>query len=146
MNSLFPLECPDAQALAALESAAAPHAWSAGQYRDSIAAGHRFWGLGSPEALRGFAVVMPVLDEAELLNIVIDAPHQGQGLGRQLLEAVLAQLAQEGCQKLMLEVRESNLPARRLYQRCGFAESGLRKNYYPAADGREHAVLMERQP
>ena len=128
--------------LATMEAAATQHGWSAGNYQDSISAGHAFYCLGQQET--GFAVVMPILDEAELLNIVIAAPQQGRGLGRRLLTGLMQDLKQQGCQRLFLEVRASNTPARALYQRCGFRESGLRKNYYPGLDGqREHAILME---
>jgi len=134
---------PDnAQQLAQQEAQATAHGWSERNYLDSIKAGHYFYCL-QQQAI-GIAVVMPLLDEAELLNIVIAADHQGQGLGRQLLSGLMQDLRQQGCQRLFLEVRASNTPALALYQRCGFVQSGLRKNYYPAADGqREHAILME---
>ncbi|WP_233578604.1 ribosomal protein S18-alanine N-acetyltransferase [Aquitalea sp. FJL05] len=142
MSSVHRYHPASAHSLATLEAAATPHGWSEGNYQDSINAGHPFYCLGQQEI--GFAVVMPVLDEAELLNIVIAAPQQGRGLGRQLLAGLMQDLQQQGCQRLFLEVRASNTPARALYQRCGFRESGLRKNYYPGHDGqREHAILME---
>lgn len=131
-----------AQSLAECEAAATPHGWSARNYQDSIASAHVFYRLEQESS--GVAVVMPLLDEAELLNIFIAANQQGQGLGRILLSGIMADLKQQGCQRLFLEVRASNQPAIRLYQRCGFQQSGLRKNYYPAHDGtREHAILME---
>lgn len=131
-----------ASMLARLEADATTHGWSERNYQDSIEADHAFYCLEQEDA--GFAVVMPLLDEAELLNIVIAAPQQGQGLGQVLLSGVLQQLRQQGCQRILLEVRASNTPARRLYQRCGFRETGLRKHYYPAEHGqREHAILME---
>lgn len=142
MSSVRRYHPASAHDLATQEAAATPHGWSAGNYQDSINAGHAFYCLEQPET--GFAVVMPVLDEAELLNIVIAAPQQGRGLGRQLLEGLMQDLRQQGCQRLFLEVRASNAPARALYLRCGFHESGLRKNYYAGGDGqREHAILME---
>lgn len=142
MSSVHRYYPASAHSLAILEAAATTHGWSEGNYQDSISAGHPFYCLDQQEI--GFAVVMPVLDEAELLNIVIAAPQQGRGLGRQLLNGLIQDLKQQGCLRLFLEVRASNIPARALYQRCGFRESGLRKNYYPGSDGqREHAILME---
>jgi len=132
----------NAQALAEREAAATAHSWSARNYQDSIAAGHVFYRLEQEGS--GVAVIMPLLDEAELLNIFIAAEQQGQGLGQILLSGIMADLKQQGCQRLFLEVRASNQPAIRLYQRCGFQQSGLRKNYYPTHNGtREHAILME---
>ena len=134
----------DPQLLADIERQAAGHAWSGVQYRDAIAAGYPCYGLfDESDALRGFMLVMRALDEAEILNIVIAKANQGQGLGRQLLQHAMRDLAASGYRRLFLEVRESNAPALRLYQHCQFSQCGLRKHYYPTQDGREHAILME---
>ncbi|OHX21022.1 ribosomal protein S18-alanine N-acetyltransferase [Chromobacterium sphagni] len=144
MSSVRPFAPDNPQLLADIEQQAAQHAWSCGQYRDAIAAGYACHGLFDGEdALLGFMLIMRVLDEAEILNIVVASGHQGQGLGRRLLQASMQALAASGVKRLFLEVRESNAAARRLYQYCGFQPCGLRKNYYPAGNGREHAILME---
>lgn len=142
MSKVSRYQPENAQALAERESAATPHGWSARNYQDSIASAHVFYRLEQESS--GVAVVMPLLDEAELLNIFIAAEQQGQGLGQILLSGIMADLKQHGCHRLFLEARISNQPAIRLYQHCGFQQSGLRKNYYPTANGtREHAILME---
>ncbi|KMN79947.1 hypothetical protein VK98_16185 [Chromobacterium sp. LK11] len=133
----------DAALLAELESRACAHGWSAAQYRDSVRCGHQFHGLFAAERLQGFAVTQSVLDEAELLNIVIDPQWQGQGLGKRLLRELRATLAAAGARRLFLEVRAGNAVARGLYAGQGFVENGRRKNYYPCPDGREDAILME---
>jgi ribosomal-protein-alanine N-acetyltransferase len=51
---------------------------------------------------------------------------------------------EQGAGKIYLEVRPSNTAARALYATHGFAEIGVRRDYYPAADGRENAIVMER--
>lgn len=136
---------PNPEELVQLETSATAYGWTRQHYQDSITAGHQFFVAQHQNALVGFAVVMTVLDEAELLNIVIHQAHQGQGWGKRLLCHAIATLQHQNMHKLLLEVRESNQPARMLYQHNGFVETGLRKNYYPTADqGREHAVLMER--
>lgn len=143
MITFRPATSADMPDLAALEAAATTHGWSEWQYRDSLAAGHAFLLLEIDGQLCGHAVTMAVLDEAELLTIVIAAQKQGQGQGQVLLGRLLDQLRRQGCARLFLEVRESNRPARALYAKSGFTETGLRKHYYPTATGREHAVLME---
>ncbi|AUH50095.1 ribosomal-protein-alanine N-acetyltransferase [Chromobacterium sp. ATCC 53434] len=144
MSAVRRFQPDDPQLLADMEQQATPHGWRVGQYRDSLAAGYPCYGLfDDADALLGFALIMRVLDEAEVLNIVIAKEYQGRGNGLALLQAVLGDLRDDCCRRLFLEVRESNTPARRLYQRCGFHQCGLRKNYYPAAHGREHAILME---
>ena len=142
MSQVLRQHTADAEQLAQLEAAATAHSWSTRNYQDSIQAGHVFYCL-SQEA-GGCAVVMPLLDEAELLNIFIAAGQQGRGLGFALLTGLMQDLKQHGCRKLFLEVRASNHPARKLYSNCGFQEIGVRKNYYPCTNGeREHAILME---
>jgi len=142
MNRVSRYQPESAQALAEREATATPYGWSTRNYQDSIDAAHIFYRL--EQGCSGTAVVMPLLDEAELLNIFITAEQQGQGLGQALLSGLMADLKQHGYQRLFLEVRASNAPAIRLYQRSGFQASGLRKNYYPSGTGeREHAILME---
>ncbi|ERE04684.1 MULTISPECIES: ribosomal protein S18-alanine N-acetyltransferase [Chromobacteriaceae] len=144
MSSVRLFHPTDPQQLADLEQQATQHPWRVGQYRDSLAAGYPCYGLfGDDGSLMGFALIMRVLDEAEILNIVIAKEHQGQGFGLQLMQSMLHNLRDDCCHRLFLEVRESNAPARKLYQRCGFRQCGLRKNYYPVSGGREHAILME---
>jgi [ribosomal protein S18]-alanine N-acetyltransferase len=66
-------------------------------------------------------------------------------LGQAFL-SFLADLARERhCERMLLEVRQSNTRARALYERNGFAEIGMRKDYYPARQGRENAIVLERR-
>jgi ribosomal-protein-alanine N-acetyltransferase len=94
----------------------------------------------------GFCILQPVLDEANLLLMAIDPQFHGQGRGMVLLEESI-ELLGESCVMIFLEVRASNRPAISLYEKVGFHQMGVRKNYYPAdrvrfASGKEDAVLM----
>lgn len=90
-----------------------------------------------------FAICQFVLDEATLFNIAVDPAYQGKGYGKQLLQALIAQLQQKQITTLWLEVRASNTTAQKLYFSLGFNEVTVRKNYYPTQDGgRENAVVM----
>ena len=77
--------------------------------------------------------------ECEIENIVVDAKWQRRGLGRKLLSELMNQIQQAGCGDVFLEVRESNLPARRLYETGGFLEVGRRAKYY--SQPQEDAVI-----
>lgn len=133
-----PLVPADLASLLALDAATNPHPWSAAQWNDSLA-NHLCLGLDIGGKLAGFAVALPLPDEAELLLIAVEP--QGQGWGRQLLRALNDELQLRGLNRLLLEVRESNARARRFYTAAGFAEIGRRKNYYPATNGREDALI-----
>lgn len=95
------------------------------------------------EGLLGFAIVQQIIDEVTLLDICLLPSQQGKGYGKLLLKAVMASAKVSGAVVLMLEVRESNLGARALYQQAGFIESGRRKGYYPIEGGKEDAILMD---
>lgn len=92
--------------------------------------------------MRAVAAFSLVMDEASLLNIVVGREHRGAGLGRFILAEGAAWMQQIGAQRCLLEVRRGNAAARALYQRLGFVEDAIRKNYYPLGNGREDAILM----
>lgn len=132
--------------LVTIEQSVTEFPWPRSQFAQSLVSGHSLLGLQITEAeeLIGFAVFSSVVDEASLLNIAVDSKYQGQGFGRALLLQGLESLQHEGAVRCFLEVRESNQPAIHLYRSLGFIIAGTRKNYYPAAQGREDALLMHR--
>jgi ribosomal-protein-alanine N-acetyltransferase len=134
----------DLEAVLAVESAAYSHAWTWGNFVDSLTAGYLAQVLEAPQAgLVGYFVAMPGVDELHLLNVTVAPAWQGQGLGGYLLDRVQAAARALGAATLWLEVRRGNLRAQALYRRRGFVEVGLRRGYYPAASAqREDAVVM----
>lgn len=133
----------DLAAVLNVEARAYSHPWSRGNFIDSLAAGYIAEMLDSHDAgVVGYFVAMPGVDELHLLNLTVAPDWQGRGHGSALLDAVRAHAAERRLTTLWLEVRESNHRARALYRRRGFAEVGLRRGYYPAASGREDAVVM----
>jgi len=91
----------------------------------------------------GFVMSRKAADEAEILSIVVAPANRRDGLGRVLLSAHLARLAEDGVAHVFLEVEEGNLAAERLYRHFGFREVGRRKGYYPKAGGsRATAIAM----
>lgn len=137
-----PMEAADLPRVAANEKAASAYPWRSSQFEQALGK-HCCWVVQTPQGIQGHAVFSVVLEEAELFIVAIHPASQGQGLARLLLNRCLADLKeQHQVERVYLEVRESNHPARTLYQNLGFEENGLRKNYYPAASGRENALLM----
>ena len=127
-----------------IEEQAYVHPWSRGNFQDAMVAGNEIQLLVNAEhELLGYFVAMSVLDEVHLLNITVNPAFQRQGWARVLLDALALWSRQKSAQWIWLEVRQSNERAREIYLKHGFAEVGLRKNYYPNPDGpRENAVLM----
>jgi ribosomal-protein-alanine acetyltransferase len=88
---------------------------------------------------------MRALDEAHLLVIGVERARQGQGLGAELLQCAMRASAAVGVRRMLLEVRVSNARAIAFYEDFGFARIGLRRGYYPAAVGREDALVLARE-
>ncbi len=135
----------DLDAIAILEASVQDFPWTRRHFSDSLAAGHRLRVCRDGSALAGFSVAMTVLDEAHLLDIVVARPWQGRGVGASLLRGVMDEALASGASKIFLEVRASSEQAIGFYERFGFSRIGLRRGYYPAAVGREDALIYERE-
>lgn len=142
MSIISQIEACDFERLYEIEQQAHLMPWSLGTLKNNQ--GERYLNLKVIEnnQIIGFAICQTVLDEATLFNIAILPNYQGCGFGKLLLGELIFQLKEKGVQTLWLEVRESN-PARFLYEKIGFNEVDIRKNYYPKpSGGRENAVVM----
>lgn len=131
----------DLSAVVAIENQVQTHPWTLKQFEESLQS-YQCTVIEQDQRIVGFCILQPVLDEANLLLMAIDPKFQGQGLGYRLLDASIEQLNNQPVQ-IFLEVRESNHAAIGLYEKAGFHQIDLRKNYYPNPDGsREHAIIM----
>lgn len=136
----------DLRAVERIERAQGDFGWRASTFEDCLRAGYSAWVVTDTiGVVLGFVIVAGAVDEAHLLNLAVDPAHRRRGLGRYLLGHALALARAMGAHRLLLEVRASNHPAQALYRAEGFRELGLRRGYYPAAAGREDAVVMVRE-
>ncbi|AWH16391.1 ribosomal-protein-alanine N-acetyltransferase [Stenotrophomonas sp. ZAC14D2_NAIMI4_7] len=140
--SLRALRENDLNAVMAIEVRGYPYPWTRGIFLDCLRAGYPGLAMEQDGLLIGYGVLSLAADEAHVLNICIDPLVQSRGLGRQLLRALVEMARNRGAQRVFLEVRPSNMPALRLYHSEGFNEIGRRPRYYPAAQGREDALVM----
>ncbi|MDD4978507.1 MAG: ribosomal protein S18-alanine N-acetyltransferase [Gallionella sp.] len=132
----------DIDAVCAIEQLVQPYPWSRGNFTDALGSGYRCVVDEVVGQIVSYAVLMPVLDEAELLNIGVAAAQQRKGLGKAMLDAQMQWARTQNMQRIFLEVRVSNLPAIALYRAVGFIEIGMRRGYYQNAAGREDAMAM----
>jgi ribosomal-protein-alanine N-acetyltransferase len=134
----------DAPAMAAIDRAVSPSPWSIAQFADAcqVEPDTEYALVAEAgSAVVGFVVCQQVLEDANIHNIAVAAAVRRRGIGRRLLQELLAQLP-AGVQRCLLEVRASNAAALALYRGLGFCEDGRRRGYYACAEGREDAVLM----
>jgi ribosomal-protein-alanine acetyltransferase len=133
------------EALADLEATAFEVPWSADSVRSLLQDPHtRAWVARVAGRVVGSALIRLVAGEGELLRIAVRPDARGHGIGGALLGVVLSASADACPHGMYLEVRASNVAARRLYGRHGFVDHGRRRDYYQAP--REDAVLMQWRP
>ena len=119
-----------------------PDPWSENTFRSCLNDTTDFFVAEENGAVCGFAVLDRSLGiEAELHNIAVAPDHQGKGLSKLLMDAIINSVKKHGADKIMLEVRASNTPAISLYTKYGFEKVGLRPGYYKHPT--ETAILMD---
>ena len=99
-------------------------------------------------ALDGNAVVGYIgsqssCDETDVMNVAVHPDYRRRGIAESLIEMLIKELKNRGSHALMLEVRSSNAPAVALYEKMGFRQVGLRKNYY--RNPREDAWILRKE-
>jgi ribosomal-protein-alanine N-acetyltransferase len=137
-----PLVERDLATVAAIEADVYVFPWTLGNFRDSLVSGYQCSGCWTGGELIGYAIVMAAMEEAHLLNIAVASRWQQHGVGARYLQHVIDGVRKQRLEMLYLEVRPSNHPARRMYERFGFRQLGLRRDYYPAMTGREDALFL----
>lgn len=131
------------EAVLAIERDSYTFPWTRGNFIDSLSAGYLALVAFEGPTLVAYLLAMPGVGEMHLLNLSVAPAARRRGLAGRLLDRLEEACRHEGLPQLWLEVRESNAAARALYRRRGFEDMGLRRGYYPAADGRrEDAVVM----
>ncbi len=90
----------------------------------------------------GYIGSQSVQSESDMMNVAVHPDYRRQGIAEALVELLILELSEKGSHALMLEVRVSNDPAIALYEKLGFRQVGLRKNYY--RNPREDARIMRK--
>jgi ribosomal-protein-alanine N-acetyltransferase len=139
---LRPMHDSDVPAVMAVELVNYPFPWTEGILRDCLRVGYSCWVYEATDCVVGYGILSVGAGEAHILNISVHPDSQGQGLGRELMVHLLDRAREHGADTAFLEVRPSNRVAVRLYESIGFNQAGLRRDYYPAARGREDALIM----
>ena len=91
----------------------------------------------------GYIGSQTAVDETDVMNVAVHPDHRRQGIAEALIEKLVLELKERGSHALMLEVRDSNAPAIALYEKLGFQQVGLRKNYYH--NPKEHARILRKE-
>lgn len=133
----------DIPRLVAIEQLTQMAPWSEDIFERSFQLRYDCWVVEVDQQVVAFLMMSSAMTgESHILNICVDPTFQRQGHGQQLLDYAIAHAKQHGFNMIYLEVRRSNHKAIRLYDKSGFVEIGQRKEYYPAKNGREDALVF----
>jgi ribosomal-protein-alanine N-acetyltransferase len=133
----------DLDLVASLEARCFSNPWSRDMLESHLAESQttRVFLLRLPDVpVAGFCSCWFLIDELHVNTVVVDFPFRRQGLGRLLMHHVLTDAARSGARRATLEVRESNLAARSLYEGLGFTVTARRPKYYTQPE--EDALIL----
>jgi ribosomal-protein-alanine N-acetyltransferase len=139
-----PMQADDLYQVIEIERQSYPHPWTQVIFGDCLQAGYSCWVCGRLGVIEAYGIVSVALGESHLLNICVRPESRQQGIGRKLLRHLVSIARRHNAEVMFLEVRPSNTTARALYEDEGFNELGSRRDYYPAGNGREDAIILAR--
>jgi len=117
--------------------------WSPAMFWNELSSGHYYLvAEDGQEHIQGYGGLAVAGDEAWIQNIAVRRDAQRQGIGRAVLEALLAEAERRGAASVLLEVAVDNAPAQKLYATYGFEPVGVRRGYYQPSN--TDALVMRR--
>lgn len=135
-----PMMKSDLDQVYAIEIATHVEPWSRGIIHDCIDVGYTCLVMELRGDICAYIITRITVDDAHILNICVKRDKQKQGLAKRLINKIVEIAKSRLVDKVVLEVRETNKPAIKLYEKMGFECVGRRKNYYKTADGHEDSV------
>ena len=131
----------DLDEVARIEARNFTQPWSRGGFETSLQNDHTIYLSALMDGVvAGYCGCTYVLDEAEITNVAVEEEYRGKGMGHLLVTELVKRCSKKGINHILLEVRSSNQPAIRLYQKAGFAAESVRKNFYEQP--KEDAIVM----
>ena len=139
---IVPMRVTDLPAVHAIEHASFDSPWPTDAYRSELETNRlaQYLVVRAGDELAGYGGMWLMVDEAHIITFAVHPRWRRQHIGERLLLAMLDLAVDAGAHEATLEVRLSNLPARRLYEKFGFRPVGLRPRYY--SDNGEDALIM----
>ena len=141
-----PMRLDDLPAIHAIEQASFTSPWPTNAYRSELESNRlaNYLVARAGDAIVAYGGMWLMVDEAHITTFAVHPAWRRQRIGERLLLAFLDLAVDRSAREATLEVRLSNLPARRLYEKYGFRPVGLRPRYY--SDDNEDALIMTTEP
>jgi ribosomal-protein-alanine N-acetyltransferase len=143
--SYRPMTLNDVTYVLTVENEVYPYPWTERILQDCIKVGYDCWLALENDDIVAHAIVSVAAGESHLLNLSVSAKHQSKGIGKAFIDFLIDTVRSKNATVMLLEVRPSNLQAISCYDAVGFNEIGCRKDYYPAANGKEDALLYAKE-
>ncbi|MDD2233578.1 MAG: ribosomal protein S18-alanine N-acetyltransferase [Desulfitobacteriaceae bacterium] len=136
------MQVGDLKAVYVIEQQSFPLPWSLESFRNELENNQfaRYFCLMSDGQVVGYMGLWEILNEGHVTNLAVSPEYRCRGYGEFLIGSVMRIISDKGIKRMTLEVRVSNLTARKLYERLGFVAVGVRKGYYN--DNHEDALIM----
>ena len=121
----------DAAAIAEIDRICSARPWNEQQFREEIEFPQAYTCVCETESdVVGFATMQTAAEFAHINEFAVHPDHRRRGLGRSMMQDIVRECGERGCDSISLEVRRSNAPARALYESFGFRQEGVRKDFY----------------
>lgn len=130
--SIRPARAADVLSVGLIERQSFADPWGSREFTTALESVQTIFLVAEDEdgVIVGYSIALSVADESEILNIAVETGHRGGGIGGLLLDAAVSEVRKRGAEQVFLEVRESNIAARKLYGSRGFDEISRRRGYY----------------
>ena len=141
MVTIRAMQEKDCKAVYEIEKEVFSLPWSEQGFLDAIASDNNIFLVAEEEKqIVGYLGMYVALDEGEITNVAVSPSNRNLGIGDKLIKEALSQMKEKGIIQVVLEVRVSNTPAIRLYEKNGFQTCGIRKGFYEFP--KEDAYIM----
>ncbi len=135
------MKADDVEIVSRIESQVFSMPWSAKDFLEMVEADYAYYYVAEVDGeIAGCCGIRNIAGEGEITNVVIAPPYRKKGIALKMMEYMLERAAEVGIGDCTLEVRVSNQPAIRLYERLGFKGEGVRPHFYDKPD--EDALIM----
>lgn len=114
--------------------------WSKQNFEESLSKSYSYFYVAVLSDIVGYCGVHNLGGDGEITNVAVDETQRGKGIAYEMLSYAMEETAKKGVEAFTLEVRISNTPAIKLYEKLGFENKGIRKNFYE--NPTEDAMIM----
>ena len=138
------MKVSDIPEVEAMEQRAFKSPWTSEQFHYELTENPyaQLWVYEEEGVIRGYYDLWIIFENAEMATIGVDPDYQKRGIGQKLMDHLTNEAMKHECETIGLEVRVSNTPAIKLYERNGFFTINVRPGYYKDRDGHEDAYRM----